>query len=323
MITEVFDKIPSALEIGMLKRYENNPILTAADLPRKAFYILNPGAIKFRDEYLLLVDVFHIEGGIVFQIARSRNGYDFKFDPTPVAWPDSYPDWEENGVYDPRITRIDDEYFIMYGSHNNHLGTRLGIVKTRDFVHFERVSICSEINNRNGVLFPEKIGGRYCRLERPFGGGEQSPCDMWLSFSPDLIHWGGHRPLMKARPAHWDHLKIGGGAPLIHVPEGWLCIYHGVSPSADGSIYSLFAAILDYEEPWRVLARSKYPILFPETHYECEGRVANVVFTCNAILEPDDMVKVYYGAADTCIGLAEARLQDLVKACYQDYQYMM
>ena len=203
------------------------------------------------------------------------------------------------------------------------LGTRLGIVKTTDFKRFERVSICSEINNRNGVLFPEKVNGRYCRLERPFGGGETSPCDMWMSFSPDLIHWGEQRPVMTARPCHWDHLKLGGGAPLIRVNDGWLCIYHGVNPSCDGSIYSLFAAILDYKEPWKVIARSKAPVMFPVTRYEREGRVSNVVFTCNAIVEPDETVKIYYGAADTCIGLAEARLSDLVEACYRDYEFML
>ena len=307
----------------IFRRHEKNPILTAEYLPCRAFYILNPGAVKFNGEYLMLVDVFHVEGGIIFWIARSKNGYDFKFDPEPVKWPESFSWWKENGVYDPRITQIGEDYYVMYGSHNNQLGTRLGIVKTRDFVNFERVSICSEINNRNGVLFPEKLNGLYCRLDRPFGGGETSPCDMWMSFSPDLIYWGENRPVMNARPGHWDHLKLGGGAPMIRVDEGWLCIYHGVSPSCDGSIYSLFTAILDYKEPWKVLARSKAPVLFPETHYEREGRVANVVFTCNAIPEPNGSVKIYYGAADTCIGLAEARISDLVKACYADYKYTM
>jgi len=308
---------------GMFVRNPNNPILTVNDLPCKAFYILNPGAIKHNGEYLLLVDVFHVEGGIIFWLARSKNGYDFQFDPEPVKWPKSFDWWQENGVYDPRITKFGDEYLIMYGSHNNQLGTRIGIVKTRDFIQFERVSIGSEINNRNGVLFPEKINGLYCRLDRPFGGGESSPCDMWMSFSPDLVFWGESRPAMTTRAAHWDQLKLGGGAPPIRVEEGWLSIYHGVAGSCDGSIYSLFASILDYKEPWKVLARSKAPVLFPEMSYERDGRVANVVFTCNAILEPDNTLKIYYGAADTCIGMAEADLSSIVKACYSGYNYMM
>lgn len=307
----------------MLVRNPRNPILTVADLPCPACYVLNPGAVKFRDEYVLLVDVFHREGGIIFWLARSRNGYEFAFDPQPVAWPASFDWWEEHGVYDPRIVEMNGEYLIMYGSHNNRLGTRVGIVKTKDFRTFERISIGSEINNRNGVLFPEKINGLYCRLDRPFGGGESSPCDMWMSFSPDLVYWGESRPVMNARPGHWDQLKLGGGAPPIRVKEGWLCIYHGVAGSCDGSIYSLFACILDAQQPWKVLARSKAPVFFPQMPYERDGRVANVVFTCNAIAEPDGTVRIYYGAADTCIGLAETTIAELVQACYDPYEFML
>ncbi len=306
------------------ERYADNPILTVNDLPDGVgYYILNPGAVKFRGEYLLLVDVFHREGGIIFWLARSRDGYNFTFDPAPVAWPASGGDWEENGCYDPRITQIGDDYFILYGSHNNRIGTRLGLVKTRDFVHFERIGTVSEINNRNGALVPEKIDGLYCRLERPFGGGDHSPCDMWLSFSPDLIFWGKHRPSLNSRPAHWDHLKLGAGAPPIRIAEGWLEIYHGVTPSCDGSIYCLFGAIFDYKEPWKVIARGKAPLLFPQKPYELTGRVANVVFTCNALLEDDNTVRIYYGAADTCIGCATMPLADIVANCFADYQYMM
>ena len=223
-----------------MQRFKGNPILTAADLPANTgYFILNPGAVKFNGEYLLLVDVFHVEGGIIFWIARSRDGYRFRFDPKPVDWPRPPSWWNENGVYDPRITRIGDEYFICYGSHDNTLGTRIAFAKTRDFESFEFISVGSEINNRNGALFPEKINGLYCRLDRPFGGGEQSPCDMWMSFSPDLVYWGGSRPVMTTRPGGWDQLKLGAGAPPIRVDEGWLILYHGVSASCDGSIYCL------------------------------------------------------------------------------------
>jgi len=306
------------------QRHPRNPILTANDLPQQAgYYILNPGAIKFNNEYLLLADVFHREGGIIFWLARSRDGVSFSFDPAPVNWPQAGDGWVENGVYDPRITLIDGEYYIMYASHNNRLGTRIGIVKTADFCHFERIGVCSEINNRNGALFPVKFDGRYCRLERPFGGDEHSPCDMWMSFSPDLVHWGESRPFMTTRSCHWDALKIGAGAPPIAIKEGFLEIYHGVSSSCDGSIYSLFACICDAKEPWKIIGRSKMPLLFPQMSYERDGRVANVVFTCNAIVESDQTVKIYYGAADTCIGLAEMKLDDIVASCFTDYCYMM
>lgn len=310
--------------VCQFQRHPENPVLTIKDLPEDAgYFLLNPGAVKFNGTYLLLVDVFHKEGGIVFWIARSRDGIHFTFDPSPLQMPACEDGWEENGCYDPRITEIDGEFIIMYGSHNNILGTRLGIIKTTDFVHFERVSNASEVNNRNGALFPEKINGLYCRFDRPFAGDEHSPCDMWLSFSPDLVFWGKTRPSLMSRPAHWDQLKVGAGAPPIRIKEGWLEIYHGVSNTCDGSIYSLFAAILDYKEPWKVIARSKTPLLFPETPYECSGRVSNVVFTCNAILEPDDTVRIYYGAADSCIGCAEMPLADIVKKCFDDYHYML
>ena len=309
-----------------MKRYEGNPILTIDDLPEGVgYYILNPGAIKFNGEYLLLVDVFHVEGSICFWIARSKDGYHFKFDPAPVDWPEMPADtgWEEHGCYDPRITKIEDEYFIFYGSNNNGKGTRIALVKTKDFVKFEHVALTSELNNRNAALFPEKINGMYCRFERPFHGDEFSPCYMWMSFSKDLEFWGKHRESLLPRPGHWDHQKIGAGAPPIRVKEGWLEIYHAVNPTCDGSIYMLYAAILDYKEPWKVIARSKYPLLFPEAEYEQKGRVRNVVFTCNAILEDDGMVKVYYGAADTCIGVAEAPLDEIVKSCFEPYKYTL
>lgn len=305
------------------KRYERNPILTVADLPTDGgYYLLNPGAIKYNGEYLLMVDVFHEEGSILFWIARSRDGYRFQFDPGPLRMPPCRDGWVENGVYDPRITQIGDEYFIVYNSHNNLRGTRLAIARTKDFVHYEHVSLMSSVNNRNGALFPEKIGGLFCCLNRPFAGDEKSPCGMEISFSPDLVFWGKSRPLLSARPCHWDHLKVGAGAPPIRIREGWLEIYHGVVDSSAGSTYSLGAAILDYREPWKVIARSKHPVLFPQMPYEESGRIRTAVFTCNALLE-NDKVRIYYGAADAVVAMAEMPLEDLVASCFDEYRFMM
>ena len=147
---------------------------------------------------------------------------------------------------------------------------------------------------------------------------------MWLSFSDDLKYWGGHRASLQTRRCHWDHLKIGAGAPPIRIKEGWLEIYHGVNPNCDGTQYMLFAVILDYREPWKVIARSKSPILFPEAPYETAGgRVRNVVFTCNAILEENNRLRIYYGAQDTAICMAEAPLDEVVNACQTPYRYLM
>ena len=303
-------------------RYEKNPILEVKDVPNgAAYYILNPGAAKFKDEYILIVDVFHREGGIIFWIARSKNGIDFKFDEQPVKFPECGDGWVEHGMYDPRITQIGEDYFIVYNSHNKSRGTRLAIVKTRDFENYEHVSLMSHVNNRNGALFPEKINGLYCCFNRPFAGDEHSACAMELSFSPDLVFWGKTRASLMPRETHWDGLKVGTGAPPIRIKEGWLEIYHGVTTTCSGSIYSLHAAILDYKEPWKVLARTKAPLLFPEMPYERIGRADNIVFTCNALLEGDN-VRMYYSCADNCIGLAELPLSDIVEACYADYQYL-
>ena len=306
------------------QRYDKNPILTIADVPGETgYYILNPGAVKFKDEYLLLAGVFHREGSIIFWIARSRNGYEFRFDSEPVRMPEYEDDgWVENGVYDPRITQMGEDYFIVYNSADNRRGTRLAIMKTRDFVTFTHVSLMTQANNRNGALFPEKIGGLYCCMNRPFAGDEKSPCGMELSFSPDLVFWGRSLPLLSPRASHWDHLKVGAGAPPLRIKEGWLEIYHGVVDSSSGSTYSLGAAILDAEKPWKVLARSKSPLLFPQTDYERVGRVSNVVFTCNALLE-NDRVRLYYSAADSVIGIAEMPLDDIVRCCYEGYEFMM
>ena len=305
------------------KRYDKNPILTVADIPGDAgYYILNPGAAKCNGEYLLLTGVFHREGGVIFWLARSKNGYDFRFDPEPVRMPECGDGWVENGVYDPRITQMGDDYFIVYNSANNYRGTRLAIMKTRDFVNFTHVSMMSQTNNRNGALFPEKIGGLYCCLNRPFAGDEKSACGMEMSFSPDLTFWGKSRALLEPRASHWDGLKLGAGAPPIRIKEGWLTIYHGVVDTCSGSIYSLSAAILDAREPWKVLARSKSPVLFPQMPYESTGRVRNVVFTCNALLE-NDTVRMYYSAADSVICMAEMPLADLVQTCFDGYHFMM
>ncbi len=306
------------------KRHEGNPILTVADLPeRMGYYLLNPGAVKFNGEFILMVDVYHAEGSIVFWIARSRDGYHFTFDPGPVNMPQCSDGWVENGVYDPRITLMDGIYYIVYNSHCNALGSRLAIMKTTDFETFEHVGFVSGTNNRNGALFPAKIQGLYCCFNRPFAGDEKTRCAMEISFSPDLVFWGKNRQSLAPRPCHWDDLKLGIGAPPIKVDEGWLTIYHEVADSSCGSIYSLSAAILDYKEPWKEIARCKYPVFFPEMPYEKNhGRTTNTVFTCNA-LEIDDNIRIYYGATDSVIGIAEIAKADLIKACYEPYKYTM
>jgi len=295
----------------IFEKYEGNPIVSPKDMPEESWYTFNPGAIKFNGEYLLMMDVTKPDDKIQFWIARSKNGRKFIPDSKPVDWPLLENGTKEMTVYDPRITKIDDNYYILYASHENGLDARIGIVKTCDFKEFERISIGSELGNRNGVLFPEKINGLYCRLDRPFGD-EKRACGIWASYSPDLVFWGKSRPLTKDGQYFHNGAKIGAGAVPIRTDNGWLEIYHHVAPTMNGFIYRLRAMMLDFDDPSVVIGDSKDFILWPEHDYEMKGRVGNVVFTCNAILEDDGTLKVYYGAADTHIGLAEARLSDII-----------
>ncbi|AKJ63706.1 glycoside hydrolase family 130 protein [Kiritimatiella glycovorans] len=303
----------------LLNKYEGNPVVSPADVPGGgAMQVFNPGAIKLNGEYLLLMDVADLSACYHFRLARSRDGYAFTVDDQPVDWPPSDPDFEEQNRYDPRITKIGDSWYIMFAARNDRLGVRTGLVSTRDFVHFERHPNCSELNNRNGVLFPEKIGGLYARLDRPMGNPHVDPANIWISYSPDLVFWGRTKPVLQVRPGEfWDAQKVGAGAVPIRTPQGWLEIYHGVEKTCNGFIYRLGVCLLDLEDPSKVIARGRNCVLWPEHGYEDVGRSGTTVFTCNALLEEDgETVKIYYGAADRCIGLAEGKLSDLLAACY-------
>ena len=300
----------------VLTKYENNPVMCPAKMPIDVLYTFNPGAIYHNGEYILMMDVTTLDDIHRLWIARSKDGYDFVPDPEPVKMPPVDPFHPEMNTYDPRITKFGDEYIIIYASDLLQNDARLGILKTKDFNTFERVCTGSELGNRNGALFPEKYNDLYFRLDRPFGN-EQEPCSMWMSFSPDLIYWGQSRPVMYKGKPFMDGFKMGAGAVPIKTEKGWLEIYHTVSTTCNGFIYRLKAALLDLDEPWNVIGYTDF-ILWPEHDYEMKGRVANVVFTCNALPEPDGTLKIYYGASDTNIGLATGNIDELVELCLKN-----
>lgn len=299
----------------LLKKYENNPVVSPAIMPEEVLYTFNPGAIKYKDEYILIMDCTTLDDIHRLWIARSKDGINFIPDTEPVNWPEPDPTHPETCTYDPRITKIGDEYIILYASDLNQNNVRVGIVKTKDFKTFERVSTASELGNRNGALFPEKINGLYCRFDRPFGN-EQEPCSMWVSYSPDLVFWGKSQPVTYEEVPFMDGFKMGAGAVPIKTEKGWLEIYHTVSTTCNGFIYRLKACLLDLKDPSKILGYTKDFILWPEHDYEMRGRVMNVVFTCNALLDEDGQtIRIYYGAADTNIGLATGKLDEIVEAC--------
>lgn len=296
----------------LFDKYADNPVLTAAQFPSDIMYVMNPGAIKFNGEYLLLVDAATTSTPIIFWIARSKDGIHFTPDPEPIDWPAHR--YHETCVFDIRVTELEGVYYLMYCSMTKERGVALGLVKTSDFVHYERIEQADMgYEFRNGALFPEKINGRYVRFDRPMPKSIEEPAGMCISYSDDLMHWDHTTDLMQPRPGCWDSLKIGAGAVPIKTPAGWLEIYHGVdNSSCNDYIYRLGTVLLDLNDPSRIIARAELPVMWPEHSYELSGRCSNVVFTANALAEEDGTVRMYYGCADTCIGLATARLDELV-----------
>ncbi|MDY6933207.1 MAG: glycoside hydrolase family 130 protein [Spirochaetota bacterium] len=301
-----------------VKRYEKNPILTKDDIPYPVATVHNAGATKYRDKYILLFRSHLHNGRCVIGLAESDDGYNFSVAQKPFMTPATrgvFREYEEYGVEDPRITFMGDEYLITYSAYSRH-GVRIGLAKTVDFKDVERVSLITEADYRNVVIFPKKINGQYVRLDRPHS--EISPWSIWISYSPDLRYWGNSKVIMKPLQYHWDEMKIGPGAPPIRTKKGWLSIYHGVFPTMDGCIYRLGAALHDLDDPSKIIGVGDKWILQPEEEYEVVGYVHNVVFTCGAVPEDDGTVKIYWGGADKVMCVGAAMLDDLVNLCIND-----
>lgn len=295
-----------------LHRWEGNPIITLEDIPYRCNTVFNGTPIKVDDNYFLLLRVEGQQGYSFFSLARSQDGFHFTVDPEPVMLPakeGSFAKYETRGIEDPRLTEIDGRYYVLFTAVSNW-GPRIELAETTDFVHYERIALVSEPGNKDGVLFPEKINGRYARLDRPIGNGIGS---IWLSFSDDMIHWGDHQLVMMPHSGYWDSYRIGASAPPIKTEAGWLEIYHGMKMTRSGPIYKIGSVVFNLEDPSRVIARCDEPILSPRETYERIGDVNNVVFACGAIVEPNDDIKIYYGAADTCICVATNKLSRLIE----------
>jgi len=299
----------------LVQRYEGNPILTKHDIPYPVETVHNAGATKFDGRYVLLFRSHLHNGRSIIGIARSDDGYKFLADPKPFMLPATegvFSRFEEYGVEDPRICLIDDAYYITYSAYSR-FGVRIGLAKTQDFRTVDRISLISEPDMRNVVLFPDKFNGRYARLDRPHS--EINPWSIWLSWSSDLVHWGDSEPVIRPAAYHWDQMKIGPGATPIRTSDGWLSIYHGVFPTMDGSVYRLGVALHDLTDPAIVLGVADDWILSPEDAWELTGYVHNVVFSCGAIAEDDGTLKIYWGAADTVMCVGTANIADLVQLC--------
>ena len=313
-------------EVILLLRVAERPISTHPEVVLAGVYDVAQGDIilkefskddpenDFSDPRLIirptetyLTSISHL------RLARSTDGINFEIEDTAAIGPAN--DYESFGIEDPRVSRIDDTYYISYVGVSP-FGVTSCLASTKDFKSFERHGVIFCPENKDVVLFPERIAGKYYALHRPV-----SPLfkrrDIWIAESPDLLCWGNHRFLCGPRAGRWDEMKIGASAvPLKIDPpscfrkkaEGWLEIYHGVDRE---SRYCLGAVLLDAKQPWKVIARSDKPILEPQADYEIKGFFGNVVFTCGLLYE-DNKLKIYYGVADTAICYAELPLEEAI-----------
>ena len=301
-----------------VKRYEKNPILTRDDVPYPVETVHNAGMTKYGGKYVMLFRSHRRNGRSIIGLAESDDGFNFTVRPEPFLVPataGAFAEYEEFGVEDCRICEIDGEYLLTYSAYSRH-GVQIGLARTCDFDSIERVALITQADLRNVVIFPQKFEGRYARLDRPHS--EISPWAMWISYSPDLVHWGDSRVVIKPVQYHWDEMKIGPGATPIKTPQGWLNIYHGVFPTMDGSVYRLGVALHDLNDPTKVLGVGDEWILQPEDPWERTGYVHNVVFTCGAIPEDDGTVKIYWGGADTVMCVGTAKIDALVRPCLEN-----
>ncbi len=301
-------------------RYSANPIIPRDAVPC-ANSIFNSAVVPFGRRFAGVFRVDDRRRAMRLHAGFSDDALKWTIDPEPIAFEtaDGKPYPFEYG-YDPRVVWLDDRYYVTWCNGMSGQPT-IGIGWTRDFRRFVAMENAFLPFNRNGVLFPRKIGGRYAMLSRPSDGGHTPFGDIYYSESPDLTFWGRHRHVMSPVPLTWQGTKIGAGPIPLETEEGWLLIYHGVLTSCNGFVYSVGAALLDLEQPWKVIARGAPYLLSPQRPYECIGDVPNVVFPCAALHdEASGRLALYYGAADTVTALAFAHvdgLLDFVKSAQQ------
>jgi predicted GH43/DUF377 family glycosyl hydrolase len=299
----------------LFQRHRGNPILTAADWHYPVNSVFNAGATLLPDgTTLLLCRVEDRRGHSHLCAARSTNGVDaWRVDAQPTMLPDPER-WPEElwGIEDSRITYVPElgRYAVVYTSYSRG-GPGVSLALTEDFQTFERYGVVMQPEDKDAALLPHRIGNNWAMIHRPVG---PFGAHIWISYSPDLRHWGSHKLILEARRgAWWDANKIGMSPPPIETPEGWLMIYHGVRTTPSGCLYRLGLALFDLETPEHCLLRGDSWIFGPEEHYERAGDINNVVFPCGLTIAPDgDTIHLYYGAADSCVALATGSIRMLL-----------
>lgn len=296
-------------------RYSKNPVIGRYQIPTSNS-IFNSAVVPFKDGF---AGVFRCDNRAVQMnifAGFSKDGIHWEINHEPIKFQPGNTDMIESEYkYDPRVTWIEDRYWITWC--NGYHGPTIGIGYTFDFKEFYQCENAFLPFNRNGVLFPQKINGKYAMLSRPSDNGHTPFGDIYYSESPDMEFWGRHRLVMSPAPfevSAWQCLKIGAGPIPIETPEGWLLIYHGVLRSCNGYVYAFGSALLDLDEPWKVKYRSGAYLLSPRTPYECMGDVPNVCFPCAALHDEETgRIAIYYGCADTVTGLAFGYVPEIIE----------
>lgn len=297
----------------IVHRWEQNPLIGINDLDFNCSDIHNAGVVYFQGQVLLLVTIEYLSGHRGIHLARPTSDGIYKVESKPFlnqSAEHKYRRHESKGVLDARVTFLDGVYYILYNAFGDY-GYRLALAKTEDFASVERIGLISEPDTKAGVLFPAKIKGRYARLERPSDGS------IWITYSDDLLHWGGSELVISPRGGFWDQSRIGAGATPMEIEQGWLVLYYGVKDTSAGPIYRIGAVILDREEPTKIVGRTNIPILSPRENYERIGDVPNLVFPTGALADNDGNLKIFYGAANSCICVGTTTIEKIVKNCFE------
>ena len=291
-------------------RHSDNPIIGRNPLPDVS-RIFNSAVMPFGDGFVGVFRGEQRDGIPHVYFGRSKDALHWEFDPEKIDFRDASGEpFQPLYAYDPRLVRVEDTYYIIWCQ--DMYGAAIGMAETKNFTSFTRLENPFLPYNRNAVLFPRKINGNFVMLSRPCDNGHTAFGDIFVSESPDMVYWGRHRHVMGRGERWWENLKIGGGAAPIETDKGWLMFYHGVVNTCNGYVYSVGAAILDIDEPLRVLHRCGNYILTPEEWYEERGFVPNVCFPCATIHDSvTGRIALYYGCADSYVGVAYTTAQEI------------
>jgi beta-1,4-mannooligosaccharide/beta-1,4-mannosyl-N-acetylglucosamine phosphorylase len=297
-------------------RYSQNPIIKRDAIP-SSNSIFNSAVVPFEGKFAGVFRCDNKARRMQLHAGFSDNAVDWNIDTERIVFKGDTPEINNfEYAYDPRVCWIEDRYYITWC--NGYHGPTIGAGYTYDFKEFFQLENAFLPYNRNGVMFPRKINGKFVLLSRPSGPGHNTFGDIFISQSPDMVYWGEHRHVMNTTNG-WQSTKIGAGPIPIETDQGWLMIYHGVLNSCNGFVYSFGAALLDIDEPWKVIARTEDYLLSPQTLYECVGDVPNVAFPCAALCDAaSGKLAIYYGAADTVTALAFGYVDEIIEFTKQN-----